>query len=366
MKLLALNTAGKDTQIAFVLEEREIVKSAGFSRHSETLFPLLNELKEENNINFSDLDALACVIGPGSFTGIRIGMSVVKGFALALNKPIIAINSLELLAYNRIDSAKNPICAVINAGAGLVYHQTFVKNGARLEQVVAPRVDKFEHFVGYLKANYNGEVDIIYNHNGEKGTNFADSLGESEEYKLDSLVAISKYKFEAKEFTDAVNASPLYLRVSQAEQMIGDFELKRASLEDINDILTLESQGDEWDLSWNETAVRQSFDNPNYRCFLGRANGEVKALVAVMLVAGEAEILRVVVHRSVRLLGVATKMLNALIEELRVNCKTIFLEVNSLNFPAYSLYKKLGFSEVGRRADYYKKGEDAVLMRRDL
>ena len=112
------------------------------------------------------------MIGPGSFTGIRIGMSVAKGFGLALNKPLITINSLELLAYNLIEKTDKTICAVINAGAGLVYHQTFrvqvLNEEKMLVPLVAPRVDKIKHFQGYLQSNYNNDVEIIFNNNGEK------------------------------------------------------------------------------------------------------------------------------------------------------------------------------------------------------
>lgn len=369
MKLLALNTAGKDTQLAFVLDEQEYTVSAGFSRHSETLFPLLNQMCEEKVIELSSLDAFACVIGPGSFTGIRIGMSVAKGFGLALNKPLITINSLELLAYNLIEKTDKTICAVINAGAGLVYHQTFrvqvLNEEKMLVPLVAPRVDKINHFQGYLQSNYNNNVEIIFNNNGEKIEN--NLFGESQDFDVNSLIKVAKYKFNNKEFCSAVNATPLYLRVSQAEQMLGELKLKRATLEDLDAILTLESQGDEWDLQWNEIGIRQSFDNPNYRCYLYTNGEEAKAFVSIMMLAGEAEILRVVVHASARLQGVATEMLKDLVEVLRKEgCKAVFLEVNSLNFPAFSLYKKIGFVEVGRRSEYYEHGQDAVLMRLDL
>lgn len=368
MKLLALNTAGKNTQLGFVIDNKEYSLSAGFSRHSESLFPLLSEMCEEHKIALSSLDCFACVIGPGSFTGIRIGMSVAKGFGLALNKPLIAINSLELLAYTLIDES-DKICAVINAGAGLVYHQTFrvqiSGENKMLVPLVNPRVDKINHFKGYISANYNDEVALIYNNNGEKVE--SGDFGESQDFLVESLIAVAKYKFQNGDFCNAVTLNPLYLRVSQAEQMLGELKLRRASIDDLDAILALENQGDEWDLQWNEIGIRQSFDNPNYRCYLYENGEEAKGFVSVMMLAGEAEILRVVVHANARLQGVASKMLGDLIETLRVEgVSAIFLEVNSLNYPAYSLYKKLGFAEIGRREEYYEHGQDAVLMRLDL
>ena len=372
MNLLAFNTAGLETQIALIKGAEVFLKQSAFSRHSENLFPLLEDLMSVSNTSINEIDAFACVVGPGSFTGIRIGLSVVKGFAFALNKPVIEINSLELLGFNlvNLDSTK-PICSVINAGAGLVYHQMFERkkvNGANVLKIIsAPRVDKFKHFLGYLHSNYNDDVDIIYYNNNEKSDNFVDMLGESREYSVEALASIAKYKFEAQEFTDSKNVLPLYLRVSQAEAAIKNLEIRRASLDDIADIVLLESQNDEWDLNWTETGVRQSFDNPNYRCYLAYSGGEVKGMISVMLLAGEAEILRVVVLNSSRLNGVGVQMIEYVKETMRESKeKAIFLEVNNQNYPALSLYQKCGFREVGRRPDYYGEHQDAVLMRCDL
>lgn len=372
MKILAINTAGVDTQIAVIKDNEKFLKNAGFSRHSETLFPLLDDLLGVSGVKVGDFDSFACVVGPGSFTGIRIGMSVVKGFAYAKNKPIIAINSMEMLAYNIIEKdSKRPICAVINAGAGLVYHQTFerinTEFGLALRAITQPRLDKIKHFTGYLHSNYNDAVDLIYNHNNEKSASFADLLGDSQDYLVENLAKIAEYKFLRQEFVNAVTVAPLYLRVSQAEQNLGEIEFRQAGLDDLPDLLKLENQDDEWDLQWNEIGIRQSFENPNFRCFLMKSKGEAKGFISVNLLSGEAEILRVVVLKEARLQGVASKMIDNLIEILRkIDCVTVFLEVNDQNYPAISLYQKKGFIEVGRRPDYYEKGEDAILMRLDF
>ncbi len=372
MKLLAINTAGVDTQLAVIKDEQKFLKTSGFSRHSETLFPLLDDLFLVSKVSVADLDAIACVVGPGSFTGIRIGLSVAKGFAFAKSKPIIAINSMELLAYDLIERNSNrPICAVINAGAGYVYHQTFLRKdlefGRVLEPITQPRLDKIKHFTGYLHSNYNDEVDLIYNHNNEKSVSFADLLGDSINYKVENLAKLAEIKFKLQSFTDAINVAPLYLRVSQAEQSVNELKFSQATINDLPEILKLESQDDEWDLQWNEIGIRQSFENPDYCCFIMRSKGEAKGFISVNLLSGEAEILRVVVSKEARLQGVASKMIDSLIETLRkMDCKTVFLEVNDQNYPAVSLYQKKGFIEVGRRPDYYEKGQDAILMRLDF
>ncbi len=366
MKILCINTTARETQLAVIKDDLVYTKISGFTRHSEALFPLLDDLLNISNTTLDDLDAIACVVGPGSFTGIRIGLSVAKGFAFVKKIPIISVTALELLAINKADKTEKKISAVINAGAGLVYYQEFLIKDKSITQITAPNVDKVEHYLGYISANFNNEIEFAYNNNDEKSEPYL-QFGEQVNYEIEALIKIAKLKYEKKDFSDAINIAPLYLRVSQAEQDVKNLTFRQATINDIDDILILENQNDTFDLQWSEIATRQSFDNPNYRCYLAYSGDEVKGMVSVMLLAGEAEILRVVVLGSARLNKVGTRLLNFVLETLKKeNCKAVFLEVNSKNFPAYSLYKKIGFREVGKRDDYYERGQDAILMRYDL
>ncbi len=370
MNFLAICTASKSTLIAMCVNGVEKTAKLEFSRHSENLFPLLDKALNENGFNLNDFDVFSCVVGPGSFTGIRIGLSVIKGFAFALNKPVVAINSLELLAYSRLNADK-PIVSVINAGAGLVYNQVFEslsKNGVKyLSPKTQPRLDKIKHFTGFLHSNFSDNVDLIYNHNEEKSQSFADLLSESQDFELSSLINATKAKISLSQFTNSVEVTPLYLRVSQAEQNAKDLEFVKATKQDLTEILKLENQDDDWDLPWSEISINQSFDNPNYECFLIKTTDEVLGLISIMRLPDEAEILRVIVLKKARLMGLGQKLLECLVARLRAEgIKSIFLEVNNENYPALSLYQKAGFKEVGRRADYYEVGQDAIIMKLDL
>ena len=361
MKILAFNTVGPDTQIAIEVDGKQFFKTVAFSRHSESFFPNLEAELSKLKLSISDFDCIGCVIGPGSFTGVRIGLSVGKAFAYSLNIPLVTFSSLELLAYGK--QSDKPICAVIDAGAGLVYHQTF----DNAKPLYNPKVDTLVHLKGFLHSNFNDYLSFVYNQNNERD-DFSGEFGKSQNFSTQSLLDLTKQKFAKKEFSNPVSVAPIYLRVSQAEQFVGkDFEFSEASLSNLDEILVLEGQNDEWDLQWNEIGIRQSFDNPSYKCFLLRIAGLPKGMVSILNLGDEAEILRVVVENSVRLQGVATKMLFSLFEWLKSNgCKEVFLEVNNQNYPAMSLYQKLGFNEIGRRSEYYGRHEDAVTMKKIL
>ena len=365
MNILLLNTAGRETHIGVIKGEEEILRESAFFKHSENLFPMLEEVLNLAEMKVDDFDAFAVVVGPGSFTGIRIGIAVAKGLSYIFNKPVIEISTLELLAFTKfMRSKKSPICAIINAGAGLVYHQIFEFIEGDIKKTNKPKVDKLEHFLGYIHENYEG-INLVYFDNYEKKSLPLDL--NSEEYSIEALAKLTKQKFIKGEFTNSKNVMPLYLRASQAEAMVKNLEIVEATREDIPDILVLEAQNDEWDLNWSEIATRQSFDNPNFRCFLAKSGGEVKGMMSIMMLPDEAEILRVNVLNSARLNGVATSLFDWLKHHLReAGCKAIFLEVNSQNYPAISLYRKQGFTEISRREDYYADHQDAIIMRCEL
>lgn len=122
MKILALDTSGLVASVA--LWEDGLIR-AEYSMndkkmHSQTIMPMLNELKQLTNLDMSTLDALAVAAGPGSFTGLRIGSATVKGLAFALDKPIVPVPTLAGLAYNLYGTDKL-VCPLMDARRDQVY-----------------------------------------------------------------------------------------------------------------------------------------------------------------------------------------------------------------------------------------------------
>lgn len=101
MKILAFDTAMSGISIAHCNQEKVVTRQIETAREQASLLiPMLKEVLEEGGTDFKDLDALACTIGPGSFTGLRIGMTTAKILALAVNKPVFGINTLTLTAHH--------------------------------------------------------------------------------------------------------------------------------------------------------------------------------------------------------------------------------------------------------------------------
>jgi tRNA threonylcarbamoyladenosine biosynthesis protein TsaB len=138
MIVLGLETATAVCAAAIVGDDRVLAErmTEGDRVHSGRLMPMIDAVLEQSGVGRHDLDAIAVSIGPGSFTGLRIGLSTAKGLAYALDRPIMAVSTLEALAVRaQLENLAEPgdcVLSVINAGRGEVYaalYESVLENG---------------------------------------------------------------------------------------------------------------------------------------------------------------------------------------------------------------------------------------------
>lgn len=186
MRALAIDTTRKILVIVLIDGDKLYKKVLNESnkKHNSLLLPSIDELLIENNLEIKDIDCFSAVTGPGSFTGIRIGIATINGLAFALNKPVVEVNSFELIAYN----VKGEAVCLIDALHGNCY-------GASVKDGCVTAMDFYE----------------------------SDSLPDGEKYYqnelcdyADELADIVKNKIKIKDFKERL--IPLYLRKSQAER----------------------------------------------------------------------------------------------------------------------------------------------------
>jgi len=126
--------------------------------HAEVITKFIEEVNTVAGIDITDLDAIAISCGPGSYTGLRIGVSAAKGLCFALDKPLIAINTLEAMAYGVIDGDKTNfsdsllLCPMIDARRMEVFTAIFNRDGAQLKPTAAEIIDE-NSFNDLLKDN---------------------------------------------------------------------------------------------------------------------------------------------------------------------------------------------------------------------
>lgn len=161
MLILAIDTA-LDACSAAVLDTQSTRLIAHESQpmqrgHAEALMPLIDEVMTASGLSYAALDRIAVTVGPGSFTGLRVGISAARGLGLAANRPVVGITTLAAYAAPLIDGeSETPVIAAIDARHGHVYAQVFSSDGATLiKPAIMPLEEVFRaarfgaaHFVG--------------------------------------------------------------------------------------------------------------------------------------------------------------------------------------------------------------------------
>ena len=225
MKILAIDTSGPNCCVAVIDEDKVIANfDINIGRtHSETLLPLVEALEKFTNLTLNDIDVFACCVGPGSFTGIRIGIATIKGFALSLNKPVISVSTLESLAYNVLQYDKI-ICSILDARNNNVY-AAFYKYDGTLKMIGNYQTNSINELVDEVKKLQdkilfigNGAISyqkILQNELNENAIFVPKHLNEQSAVSV-ARIAIDKYN--RNELDSAYELHPLYLRKSQAER----------------------------------------------------------------------------------------------------------------------------------------------------
>ncbi len=212
MKLLAIDTSTDYLSLA-VMDGKNIVARIHRSEprsHSSLLVPMVDEVLSKSGIKLKDLDGFSLSIGPGSFTGLRIGVTTIKGLALISNKPIVAIPTLDAIAENA-KSFHGIICTVLDARKGKVYACIYSSDGnkiKRLSKVILAPVDELLK----LLRRYD-EVLFL----GDFAERMAPQLTGSRvlegswQPKPEVVGMLGIERFGKKKFVKAENLEPLYV-----------------------------------------------------------------------------------------------------------------------------------------------------------
>lgn len=145
MKILAIDTSATAASVA-VAQEDKIIGEYFINTsltHSQTLIPMAEQLLKSVSMSIKDLDAVAVNVGPGSFTGVRIGVSAAKGIAFADELPCISVSTLQSMAYNMLEN-DCIVCAVMDARCQQVYNAMFRIKGKSVERLTDDRALSLE------------------------------------------------------------------------------------------------------------------------------------------------------------------------------------------------------------------------------
>lgn len=229
LKILGMDSSGLVASVAVV--EDDILKaeySVNYKKtHSQTLLPMLDEVRKMIELDMDSVDAIAIASGPGSFTGLRIGAATAKGLGLALNKPLVEVPTLEGLAYNLCGTDKL-VCPLMDARRNQVYTGVYAFETAGHTwnmKVVEPQCAED---ISEIIERLNGLGEVIFLGDGvpvyeeiihrEMKVPYSFAPANNNRQRAASIAALGAVYYAQGKTVTAAEHQPEYLRKSQAEQ----------------------------------------------------------------------------------------------------------------------------------------------------
>lgn len=223
MKILAIETSTKRLGIAIADEDSILAEYKGDAalRHAQDVIPNIDGLLKKIGSKLGEIDAFAISIGPGSFTGLRVGVSTLKGFNLVTEIPIITVPTLDVIAHNALDLSGR-ICVIVDAKKNNLYTSLYRAEGGGIIKVWDYSLVSTDELIEMVQKEKkrNPQEDILFLGDGieRHGKAIEDRLkgvrlAERELWFPDAKVVanLAKKKFVTKEFEDPDRLVPMYI-----------------------------------------------------------------------------------------------------------------------------------------------------------
>ena len=383
MKILSIDTSSSICSVA-ILEDTKIIKEMhNFSEkeHSETLMPMIDELFKTTNLSLDNIGLIACSVGPGSFTGIRIGIATVKAFADAKNIPVVGVNSLEAMAYLGVaQKGDGEFVSILDARNDNVYFAIYKMKKGQFSIYKNPEAMQISEAITYidnlkLPIYFLGDIvnadlarieQLYLSRVSIEKANSEDV--NKHEYLTNvgplaigvAIAALNRYKNGI--YGNSNSLTPMYLRKPQAQRQkegkSDDISILEMSYTDLENIKLNYSM---FPNIWEYDVLQDDYNDSKY--IVIKQNEEIYGFAGFRTIFEEMEIMNIVTKADKRNQGFASNMLSYILRYAHNHeMEKINLEVNENNLSAIKLYKTYGFQVVGKRNKYYKDGGNAILM----
>lgn len=388
MRILGIDSSGMVASAA-VLDDDAVLAEYTVNHkktHSQTLLPMIDEIVNMLELDMSEITAIATAGGPGSFTGLRIGASTVKGLAGVLKIPVISVPTLEGLAYNMY-GAKGLICPIMDARRNQVYTGIYSFENDELCCKMQQCAISIEELCNKLKVMgehvvFLGDGVPVFREYIEENLEISFSFAPPHlsRQRAAAVAALGIKYFREGKIQSAGEHRPEYLRMSQAERernsvkktdmrkmssagtTEGSLYFRTMEQADIEQAVKIEQEC--FSAPWSEKDFRSAIENKNNLYVAACKEDELVAYCGIWGVAPEGQICNVAVKPEWRRKGIAFSMLDSAIKEAEAMGLSEFtLEVRENNMAAISLYEKLGFKNEGIRKDFYQNPlENGIIM----
>ncbi len=213
--MLAIDTSTDNASLALVKDGRVLAEANWHceQNHTVELLPRLVRLLGEAKADVKSIGAVAVARGPGSFNGLRVGISTAKGLAFSLGVPIIGISSLEVVAYEHAETGL-PVCPIFNAGRGEIAAAIYQRKDNQWSQLVAEHITTVDALCSGITAKtmFCGEFVSQIADELKKQLKERAVIAATEPHRARSLAELAKRRLDAGDYDNAATLQPLYLR----------------------------------------------------------------------------------------------------------------------------------------------------------
>jgi tRNA threonylcarbamoyladenosine biosynthesis protein TsaB len=389
--LLALDTCDSRGSLA-VLRDDEVLKAIpheGQSDYSSWVLPTVDEALRATGLGIRDVEVFAAATGPGSFTGVRIGLATVKAWSEAYGRGIAGVSRLKAMARQASGDGAY-VAAFADAHRDQVFGALFRREGGTLAPVESEMLAAPAEFLDWVKQrSANGPVSWI-SMDPEKVTS-EDSwrsraeAGESVEMSTNVLAPaigrIGRTRALEGRLTDALGLDAEYLRRPDAEVFwkggravgteIGKTHavksVRRFRPEDVDAVAAIGKEAPEA-ATWSKESYGKFAEEHGSLALVLETNRRISGFLLGRRVGDQAEVLNLAVASRDRRKGEGTALLVAAFVEFALrSVRSVYLEVRESNTGAIAFYEKHGFAKTGLRRGYYREpAEGAVTMEKKL
>ena len=326
---------------------------------AETLAPMVQDTMKRAGVGFADLNRIAVTTGPGTFTGVRIGLAMARGLGLSLTIPVIGINSLAAIAANE-KSKDGPIVVAADARQEEIYFAVFDQTGHELSAPAVLSLDEVPMPADPALVLGTG-ADALLKKLGNHRLRRSDAG--------DLPIAENFVRIASAMPAPTLPPEPLYLRAPDVKLQAARISFSAAGLAAAK--LLAEIHGESFATQWDEKAFRELLNSPGTSAILISSQNNPTGFALLRKAADEAEILTICIRPTVRQRGHGKGLMQHMESLLRKDgVKSLFIEVAISNLAGLALYRSCGFIQAGTRKNYYERDdgrrEDALIMRKGL
>lgn len=223
MKIVACDTSNRACSVCLWEDGSSVdtrFRNDGLT-HSQTFMPMLHDLMEKNGAAYEDLDMLACTVGPGSFTGIRIGVSAVKTMALVLEKPAVPVSSLEAMAWP-LKGEDALIVPLIDCRNKRAWAAAYYKGEQVLPEAASDISEIFNKVISYRGEKLSGKKILLLG----SGAKIFLEVKENAEMESGEKIPLVEYR-EGLDEIHPENVAAVAQKIAEAEEKAGNVLLAK-------------------------------------------------------------------------------------------------------------------------------------------